>query len=74
MNNKKTGCSSTIYGMMQKSCSTAINLNNVTQITEEVDSKFGTHVAIYTNDRIEIPIEGELIEILALLQNHLYNN
>lgn len=57
-----------------ESCSTAVNLNNVTQITKEVDDKFGTHVAIHANDRMVIPVEGELIEILALLQNHLSNN
>lgn len=55
-------------------CPVAINLNNVTQITEEYDSNFGIHVVICTNDHKSIPVEGEIIEILALLQNHLSNN
>ena len=55
-------------------CPTVINLNNVTQITEECDGKLGIHVVIYTTDQKQIPVEGELIEVLALLQNHLSNN
>lgn len=55
-------------------CPVAINLNNVTQITEECDNKFGTHVVIHTNDHKSTPVKGELIEILTLLQNHLSNN
>ena len=51
-----------------------INLNNVTQITEEYDSNFGTHVVMHTNDQESIPVKGEPIEILALLQNYLSNN
>lgn len=54
-------------------CSVAINLNNVTQITEEWNSKFGTHIVIHTNDHKSIPIEGNLIDILAELQNYLSN-
>lgn len=55
-------------------CPVVINLNNVTQITEECDPKLGPRITIHTIDRISIPVEGELIEILALLQNHLSNN
>lgn len=55
-------------------CPVVINLNNVTQITEECDHEFGNHIVIHTNDQKSIPVEGELIEILALLQNHLSNN
>ena len=55
-------------------CPVVINLNNVTQITEECDSNLGIHVVIHTNDHKSTPVEGELIEILALLQNHLSNN
>ena len=55
-------------------CPVAINLNNVTQITEEIDDDFDVHVVIHTNDHKVTPIEGELVEILALLQNHLSNN
>lgn len=55
-------------------CPVTINLNNVTQITEECDPNLGTHVVIHTNDHKTTPVEGELIEILALLQNYLSNN
>ena len=58
-----------------KPCPIALNLNNVTQITEECDREFGgNHVVIYTNDGKSVPVEGELIEVLALLQDHLSNN
>lgn len=55
-------------------CPVAINLNNVTQITEECDKDLGTHVVIFTSDNISTPVEGELIEVLATLQNYLSNN
>ena len=55
-------------------CPVAINLNNVTQITEEDDNKFGPYVVIHTNDHKSTPVEGNLIDTLAELQNHLSNN
>ena len=55
-------------------CSVAINLNNVTQITEEYDDQFGMHVVLHTNDHKSIPVEGNLIDVLAELQSYLSNN
>lgn len=55
-------------------CPVVINLNNVTQITEEISGNLGVYVVIHTTNHESIPVEGELIEILALLQNHLSNN
>ena len=57
-----------------KPCPVALNLNNITQITEECDKELGgVHVVIHTNDGKSIPVEGNLIDILAELQNHLSN-
>lgn len=52
----------------------AININNICQITEECNSALGTHVVIHTNDHNSNPVEGDIVDILALLQNHLSNN
>ena len=54
-------------------CPVAINLNNVTQITEEYDNQFETCVVIHTSDHKSIPVEGNLIDVLAEIQNYLFN-
>lgn len=52
----------------------AINIDNICFITEETDKKLKEHTVIYTNYNDGIPVEGNITEILTLLQNHLSNN
>ena len=49
----------------------AINMRNISHIDEQIDDVHGNHVMICLNNEVEIPIEGDIIEILAAFQKHL---
>lgn len=49
----------------------AINVRHISHIDEQMDNVFGKHVVISTTENIEIPIEGDIIEVLAEFQKYL---
>lgn len=51
----------------------AINLREILHIEEMQDETFGKHVVIYLKNNNAIPIEGNIIDVLAELQKHLTN-
>lgn len=51
----------------------AINLREIFHIEEMQNETFGKHVVIYLKNDNAIPIEGNIIDILAELQKHLTN-
>ena len=50
---------------------TVINLRELSHIDEMHDPNIGSHVAIFLNNGNAIPIEGDIIEVLAEFQRHL---
>lgn len=48
-----------------------INLREINCITECYNELFKNHVVIYMKNNTQIPIEGNIIEILAAFQKHL---
>lgn len=51
----------------------AINVREISHITESHDDQLGTHVMVYLKNKDCIPIEGDIIEILGAFQKHLTN-
>lgn len=51
----------------------AINVRHILLIDEQEDHIFGKHVVITTMENTEIPIEGDIIEVLAEFQKYLVN-
>lgn len=52
----------------------AINIREITRIEQIYSSKHGEVVAVFLkNDDNPIPIEGDIIEVLAEFQKHLIN-
>lgn len=49
----------------------AINMCDISYIDEQIDDVHGERVIICLNNEVEIPIEGNIIEILAAFQKHL---
>lgn len=49
----------------------AINLREILHIEEMQDETFGKHVVIYLKNNNAIPIEEDIIDVLAELQKHL---
>lgn len=49
----------------------AINLHEILRIEEMFDKTLGKYVAIYLKDHSVIPIEGDIINVLAEFQKHL---
>ena len=50
---------------------TVISLRELSHIDEMHDSDIGVHVVVFLKDGNAIPIEGDIIEILAEFQKHL---
>lgn len=50
---------------------TVINLRELSHIDEMHDSDIGTHVVVFLKNGNAIPIEGDIIEVLAEFQKHL---
>ena len=50
---------------------TVISLREIMHIDELCDKELGTHVAVYLKDKSTIPIEGNIIDVLAAFQKHL---
>lgn len=50
-----------------------ISLREITCITEMCSNAFGVHSVVVLNDDSKIPIEGNIIDILAEFQKHLSN-
>ena len=50
---------------------TVINMREISHIDEMYDSDLGTYVGIVLKDRSDIPIEGDIIDVLAAFQKHL---
>ena len=48
-----------------------INLREINCITECCNESFKNHVVIYMKNNMQIPIDGDIIEILATFQKHL---
>ena len=51
----------------------AINLREIVHIEEMENETIGKHVVIYLKNKNAIPIEGDIIDVLAELQKHLIN-
>lgn len=49
----------------------AINLQEVQTICERYHPDIGTHVVIILNTQNCIPVEGDIVEIMAAFQKHL---
>lgn len=50
---------------------TVINMREIAHIDEMYDPDLGTYVGIVLKDRSDIPIEGDIIDVLATFQKHL---
>ena len=50
---------------------TVINMREISHIEEMNDHHLGSHVIIFLKNNDTIPIEGEIIEVLAAFQKHL---
>lgn len=50
---------------------TVINLREMSHIDEMYDDDLGTHVVIFLKNGNAVPIEGNIIDILAEFQKHL---
>ena len=50
---------------------TVINLREMSHIDEMCDDDLGTHVVIFLKDGNAVPIEGNIIDVLAEFQKHL---
>lgn len=51
----------------------AINTREISKITEMNNERFGMHIAIHLKNGTIIPIEGDIIDVLAKFQEHLIN-
>lgn len=51
----------------------AINVREIDHIDEQQNEKFGVHVTIHMKNERCIPIEGNIIDVLAKFQDHLIN-
>lgn len=49
----------------------AINLQEVQTICERCHADIGTHVVIILNTQNCVPIEGDIVEVMAAFQKHL---
>ena len=49
----------------------AINLQEVQTICERYHADIGTHVVIILNTQNCVPIEGDIVEVMAAFQKHL---
>ena len=51
----------------------AINVREINNITEMRNKQFGAHVIVLLKNGTAIPIEGNIIDVLAKFQEHLIN-
>lgn len=52
----------------------AINIKEITDISEYRNNRFGIHVRVSLKNESEISIEGDIIEVLAKFQEHLLSS
>ena len=57
----------------EESTPVTINIRKIVKITEIRNTQYGDYVAVFTDDEELIPIEGNIIEVLAKFQEHLTN-
>lgn len=50
-----------------------INMREIVTITEQKCDKFGNYIEITLKNGLQIPIDGNIIEVLAEFQKHLSN-
>lgn len=52
----------------------AINIKEITDISEYCNTRFGIHVRVSLKNESEISIEGDIIEVLTKFQEHLLSS
>lgn len=55
----------------EKPSPVVINMREIAYIDEHIDHVHGKHVVVSLNCEDDIPIEGDIIEVLSAFQKHL---